>query len=63
MEINSTKFDYSSFFENFKNRWLNTNELIAFLSNVKALINNNLVKISFCLPFTEYQTTQSNNSK
>ena len=34
--------EIKSLFEIFKKRWLNTNELVAFLSNLKEMIKKNL---------------------
>ena len=38
--------EIKSLFEIFKKRWLITNELIAFLSNLKELIKKNIIEVT-----------------
>lgn len=38
--------EINSLFEIFKKRWLNTNELLAFLSNLKEMIKKNLIEVT-----------------
>jgi hypothetical protein len=38
--------EIKSLFEIFKKRWLNTNELIAFLSNLKEMIKKNIIEVT-----------------
>jgi hypothetical protein len=49
MDNRTALSNLESFFEIFKKRWLNTNELMAFLSNIRELIKRNLVKVTLNL--------------
>jgi hypothetical protein len=54
MDNRTALSNLESFFEIFKKRWLNTNELIAFLSNIRELIKRNLVKVTLNLDLNSH---------